>query len=199
LLISITSLSHAMRMGEWGMVMNENLDQLPQGCDAVAGEIDVTVKAGREYAKEFPGTIFGYSQHEFDFPKCTRVNVTFINEDDIRHQFMIHGLPTYLHPQGMFHLELYGNGETSGTFITPNTEETYLAHCDLAQHMEKGMKAQVKVAGGNGDLPSIPGISGQLNKDVYELDFSFENTLLMLVLFVFGFASCLFCFFWFKK
>jgi len=199
LLISVTSLSHAMRMGEWGMVMNENLEQLPQGCDAVAGEMDVTIKAGREYAKEFPGTIFGYSQHEFDFPKCTRVNVTFINEDDIRHQFMIHGLPTYLHPQGMFHLELYGNGETSGTFITPNTEETYLAHCDLAQHMEKGMKAQVKVGGGNGNLPSIPGISGQLNKDDYELDLSIENTLLMLVLFILGFSSCLFCFFWFKK
>ena len=93
----------------------------------------------------------------------------------------------------------YGNGETSGTFITPNTEETYLAHCDLAQHMEKGMKAQVKVGGGNGNLPSVPGISGQLNKDGYELDFSIENTILMIVLFILGFASCLFCFFWLKK
>jgi len=187
-----------MRMGEWGMVMNENYDQLPQGCDSLAGEIDVTIKAGREYAKEFPGTIFGYSQHEFNFPQCTRVQVTFINEDNIRHQFMIHGLPTYLHPQGMFHLELYGKGETKGTFITPKTEQTYLAHCDVAQHMEKGMKAQIKVGGGSGDLPSIPGISGQLNKDVYGLDLGFANLLLMLALFVLGLASCIFFFIWRK-
>ncbi|PHS73405.1 MAG: copper oxidase [Cycloclasticus sp.] len=192
-------MSHmGMRMGEWGMVMNENYDQLPQGCDAIAGEVNVTIKAGREYAKEFPGTIFGYSQHEFDFPKCTRVNVTFINEDNIRHQFMIHGLPTYLHPQGMFHLELYSKGEITGTFITPKTEQTYLAHCDVAQHMEKGMKAQIKVGGGNGNLPSIPGISGQLNKDVYELDLSIENILLIFALFILGLSSCLFFFVWYK-
>ena len=199
LLISVTSLSHAMRMGEWGMVMNENRDRLPQGCEAIAGELEVTVKAGREYAKKFPGTIFGYSQHEFDFPKCTRVNVTFINEDDIRHQFMIHGLPTYLHPQGMFHLELYGNGETSGMFITPNTEETYLAHCDVAQHMEKGMKAQVLVGGGNGDLPSVPGVSGQLNRDFYELDTGIQNIILIVILLLLGFSSSVFFFIWNKK
>lgn len=188
-----------MRMGEWGMVMNENSSQLPQGCDSVEGELNVIIKAGREYAKEFPGTIFGYNQHEFSFPKCTRVNVTFVNEDDIRHQFMIHGLPTYLHPEGMFHMELYGRGETTGTFITPKTEETYLAHCDIAQHMEKGMKAQVKVGGGNGNLPSIPGISGQLNKDVYELDMGFANLLLMFVLFLLGLVSCIFFFIWRKN
>ncbi|MDX2425402.1 MAG: cupredoxin domain-containing protein [Cycloclasticus sp.] len=195
----ITSSYAGMRMGDWGMVMNENIEQLPQGCKSVAGEEKITIKAGREYAKEFPGTIFGYSQHEFSFPKCTRVHVTFINEDKIRHQFMIHGLPAYLHPQGMFHMELYGEGETTGTFITPNTEETYLAHCDVAQHMEKGMKAQVKVGGGNGNLPSIQGISGQLNRDIYEFDTSFVNTLLTIILLLLGFASCLFFFIWRKK
>lgn len=195
----ITSSYAGMRMGDWGMVMNENIEQLPQGCESVAGEEKITIKAGREYAKEFPGTIFGYSQHEFSFPKCTRVHVTFINEDKIRHQFMIHGLPAYLHPQGMFHMELYGEGETTGTFITPNTEETYLAHCDVAQHMEKGMKAQVKVGGGNGNLPSIPGISGQLNRDIYEFDTSFVNTLLTIILLLLGFSSCLFFFIWRKK
>lgn len=198
-MLSFMPVSHAMRMGEWGMVMNENYKQLPQGCESIAGEETITVKAGREHAKPYPGTIFGYDKHEFSFPKCTRVTVNFINEDNIRHQFMIHGLPAYLHPQGMFHLELYGPGEAQGVFITPNVEETYLAHCDIAQHMEKGMKAQVKVGGGNGDLPSIPGISGQLNKDVYELDLGIENSLLMLVLFILGFSGCLFFFIWFKK
>ena len=76
--------SYAMRMGEWGMVMNENKEKLPQGCINITGEERIIIKAGREYAKKFPGTIFGYSQHEFSFPKCTRVHVTFINEDDIR-------------------------------------------------------------------------------------------------------------------
>jgi len=184
----------AMRMGEWGMVMNENSEQLPQGCDSIEGEDKIVIKAGREYAKEFPGTIFGYSQHTFSFPKCTRVEVTFINEDDIRHQFMIHGLPSYLHPQGMFHMELYGRGETTGTFITPNTKQTYLAHCDIAQHTEKGMKAQVKVGGGNGNLPSIPGVSGQLNKDVYEIDVGLKNLLLLAALLMLGFAISVFFF-----
>jgi len=195
LLFLFSMTAHAgmgMRMGDWGMVMNENHEKLPQGCDKVAGEKNITIKAGREYSKEFPGTIFGYSQHEFRFPKCTRVNVTFINEDDIRHQFMIHGLPTYLHSEGMFHMELYGRGETTGTFITPKTEQTYLAHCDIAQHMEKGMKAQVLVGGGSGDLPSVPGISGQLNKDTYDLDLSFSNILIIGLLFLLGFSSCLF-------
>ncbi|MEW5064045.1 MAG: cupredoxin domain-containing protein [Cycloclasticus sp.] len=193
------SASAAMRMGDWGMVMNENHEELPQGCESVAGEEDITIKAGREYAKEFPGTIFGYSQHEFSLPKCTRINVTFINEDDIRHQFMVHGLPTYLHPQGMFHMELYGRGETTGTFITPKTEQTYLAHCDVAQHMEKGMKAQVLVGGGSGNLPSIPGISGQLNRDYYELDTGVQNLVLIFVLLLLGFSSCMFFFIWNKK
>jgi len=190
-LLLLSLATHAgMRMGEWGMVMNENHEQLPQGCDKVAGEESITIKAGREYSKEFPGTIFGYSRHEFSFPKCTRVKVTFINEDDIRHQFMIHGLPTYLHSEGMFHMELYGRGETTGTFITPKTEETYLAHCDIAQHMEKGMKAQVLVGGGSGNLPSIPGISGQLNKDSYDLDMSIPNILIIVFLLLLGFTSC---------
>ncbi len=198
--VSHAEMTHAgMRMGEWGMVMNENVQDLPQGCLKVAGVKEITIKAGREYAKPFPGTIFGYSQHEFNLPKCTQINVTFINEDNIRHQFMIHGLPTYLHPQGMFHMELYAKGEVKGSFISPNSDRTYLAHCDIAQHMEKGMKAQVKVGDGSGDLPSIPGISGQLNKDVYELDLSFANVVLVLLLLILGLSACLFFFFIWRK
>ena len=200
LILLLPGSSHsAMRMGEWGMVMNENLEKLPQGCETIAGEEKMLIKAGREYAKPFPGTIFGYSQHSFSFPKCTRVEVTFINEDDIRHQFMIHGLPSYLHPQSMFHMELYGRGETTGTFITPNTNETYLAHCDISQHMEKGMKIQVKVGSGSGDLPSIPGVSGQLNKDFYEFDTGVQNILVLMALLLVGFVISLFFFLRHKK
>jgi hypothetical protein len=43
-------------------------------------------------------------------------------------------------------------------------------HCELAQHAEKGMKAQLKVGGGDGDLPSIPALSAPVKLDFYKLD-----------------------------
>src|SRR4051812_22576011 len=67
----------------------------------------------------------------------------------------------------MFHLEVNGRGSKTGTFITPGAKKTYLVHCDIAQHMEKGMKAQLKVGGGSGNLPSIPGISAARYPETY--------------------------------
>jgi len=148
-----------MQMDMDGMVMNENYDQLPRDCEKIAGEQTLTVHAGRKYAQQFNGTIFAYDQHEWNVAPCTKVTVTMVNDDTVRHQWMLHGLPRYLHPEGMFHLEVNGRGSKSGTFITPGAKKTYLVHCDVAQHMEKGMKAQLKVGGGNGNLPSIPGIT----------------------------------------
>ena len=80
---------------------------------------------------------------------------------------MVHGLPRYLYPQGMFHLEASGGKSKTGTLILPSDKETYLAHCDISQHMEKGLKGQVIVGDGNGVLPSIPGISGARFPDEY--------------------------------
>jgi FtsP/CotA-like multicopper oxidase with cupredoxin domain len=151
-----------------GMVMNENKDQLPKDCDKIASEEQITVRAGRKYAQQFNGTMFSYDQREWQVPPCAKVTVTLINEDNVRHQWMIHGLPRYLYPEGMFHLEANGAATKSGTFIVPSGAKTYLAHCDVAQHMEKGMKAQLKVGGGDGDLPSIPGISAPRKPDAYE-------------------------------
>ena len=126
------------------------------------------MRAGTEHAMAYNGKIFGYDTNEWDIPPCARVTVTFVNEDDVRHQWMVHGLPRYLYDQGMFHMELNGAGQTTGTFIVPGDARTYLVHCDIAQHTENGMKAQLKVGGGNGDLPSVPGISGDLFADNYE-------------------------------
>ena len=70
----------------------------------------------------------------------------------------------------MFHIEVTGPAQKTGTFILPSTKRTYFVHCDIAQHMEKGMKAQLKVAGGDGDLPSIPGIVGDPYPDRYEVE-----------------------------
>ena len=161
---------HTMDME--GMVMNENKDQLPQDCAALAGEQEIVVRAGKKYAHPFNGTMFSYDQQEWNVAPCTKVTVTLINEDHVRHQWMIHGLPRYLYPEGMFHLEVNGAGKKSGTFIVPSARKTYLVHCDIAQHTEKGMKAQLKVGGGNGNLPSISGITSPRHSDAYDIQWS---------------------------
>jgi FtsP/CotA-like multicopper oxidase with cupredoxin domain len=150
-----------MRMSAAGMVMNENTDRLPRDCP------QISVHAGRKYAATLPGTIFAYDRRVWDVPACARVTVTLVNDDQVRHQWMLHGLPRYLYPEGMFHLEVSGGGKERATFIVPSAAKTYLVHCDVPQHAEKGMKAELKVAGGDGDLPSIPGISAPLQPDSY--------------------------------
>ena len=111
--------------------------------------------------------MYAFDQQEFNFEPCTKLTVHFINEDEIRHQWMMHGLPKYLYPKGMFHLEVSGPGKVSGTLILPPGDKTYLVHCDIAQHMEKGMKAQLKVGKGGEDLPSIPGVTASMFPDDY--------------------------------
>jgi len=166
---------HMMVMDAGGMVMNENKDEIPRDCPQLAGDVEITVRAGMKYAKEFPGTVFGYDQHEWKVEPCTRITVTFINEDDIRHQWMVHMLPKYLYPRGMFHLEVAGPGRRTGTFIVPSMEKTYFVHCDVAQHTEKGMKAQLKVGRGDEDFPSIPGKTAPNFPDPYEREFSWST------------------------
>ncbi|MCX7088406.1 MAG: copper oxidase [Methylococcales bacterium] len=157
---------HLMDMGG-AMVMGQNTDTLPGGCDKIAATKEITVHAGHKYAEKFPGRMFAFDQQEFNFEPCTKLTVHFVNDDSIRHQWMMHGLPKYLYAQGMFHLEVSGPGEVSGTLILPPGDQTYLVHCDMAQHMEKGLKAQLKVGKGSGDLPSIPGITANLIEDNY--------------------------------
>jgi hypothetical protein len=147
---------HLMDMGG-GMVMGQNTDTLPDGCDEIASVEEVTVHAGHKYSEKFPGRMFAFDKQEYQYEPCTKLTIHFINDDHVRHQWMMHGLPKYLYPKGMFHLEVTGPGKISGTLILPPGDKTYLVHCDLAQHMEKGMKGQLKTGRGSGDLPSIPG------------------------------------------
>jgi hypothetical protein len=158
---------HLMDMGG-AMVMGQNLDRVPDGCGTISGTKEITVRAGHKHAKRFPGRMFAFDQQEFNFEPCTKLTVNFINEDKIRHQFMIHGLPRYLYAKGMFHLEVTGPGQVTGTLILPPAKKTYLVHCDIAQHMEKGMKGQMKVGGGDVDLPSIPGVTPYVVQDSYK-------------------------------
>ncbi len=154
-------------MQEGGMVMNANAETPPRDCEQVSTDHAFTVHAGAEYADGYPGTTFGYSQREFVVEPCSRVTVTFVNDDDVRHQWMVHGLPRYLYPGGMFHVEANGGTSQTGSFIVPSDDRTYLVHCDLTQHMEKGMKAQLVVGRGSGDLWAIPGVSRGFNRDSY--------------------------------
>ncbi len=157
---------HMMDMGG-GMVMGQNTDRIPDGCDGLAATKEITVHAGHKYAEKFPGRMFAFDVQEYQFEPCTKLTVNFVNEDHVRHQWMMHGLPKYLYPKGMFHLEVTGPGKISGTLILPPGEKTFLVHCDLAQHMEKGMKGQLKTGKGSGDLPSIPGVTAFVVQDDY--------------------------------
>ena len=157
---------HMMDM-DGGMIMGNNTDKLPGGCDEISETKEITVHAGHKYAEKFPGRMFAFDQQEYHVKPCTKLTVNFINDDEIRHQWMMHGLPKYLYPKGMFHLELTGPGKISGTLILPAADKTYLVHCDIAQHMEKGMKSQLIVGKGSGILPSIPGISAYVIQDDY--------------------------------
>jgi hypothetical protein len=158
---------HLMDMSG-GMVMGQNTDKLPGGCDSISETREITVHAGHKYAEKFPGRMYVFDTQEFNFKPCTKLTVHFVNEDNIRHQWMMHGLPKYLYPKGMFHLEVSGPAKISGTLILPPGDKTYLVHCDIAQHMEKGMKAQLKVGKGDGDLPSIPGVTAYAVADDYK-------------------------------
>ena len=159
-----------MIMDDQGMIMNNNPDKLPRDCQEISEEIDITIRGGKKFAKDFAGKMFTYDKRNWQVPGCARINVTFINEDDIRHQFMIHGLPGYMYPKGMFTIELYGKGQKTGTFIIPSRDYTYYIHCEVSQHTEKGMKAQLVVGKGTGDLDSILGLTAPLTPDLYPIN-----------------------------
>lgn len=150
-----------------GVVMNQNEDILPHGCDAISAEHNIEILAGRDYAADVPGMIFGYSEHDVRVEPCSRVIVRLNNQDDVRHQWMVHGLPRYIYPSGMFHIEANGGQSKTGTFIVPAENKSYLIHCDMAQHMEKGMRGQLIVGQGSGDLWGVKGVSDQFLRASY--------------------------------
>jgi len=100
-LIAQTSLAMdhgGMTMDDKGMVMNANSDRLPRDCQKISETVKITIRAGREHALKFNGKMFAFDQQEWDVKPCAKLDITFINDDQIRHQLMIHGLPGYLYP-----------------------------------------------------------------------------------------------------
>ncbi len=158
---------HAMVMDETGMVMNANSARLPRDCKEISADYEFTIEAGTAFAADVVGTTFGYSLREIQVEPCSRIKITLVNKDETRHQWMVHGLPKYLYPAGMFHLEAAGGHSRTDSFIVPSDNQTYLVHCDLAQHMEKGMKAQLRVGRGGQNFWSIPTLSASFNRSDY--------------------------------
>lgn len=157
-----------IRRTDNSMVVNENFDRLPLGCSEISGEKSITVRAGAEIAKDFPGTMFTYDMHSLeDVEPCTLLTVTFNNMDSVRHQFMVHDLPPDTYPMGMFNIEVTGPGSQTGTFITPPDSGTLLVHCGIPEHEAKGMVAQIKNGGGDGDIPGIPGITRDITEGTH--------------------------------
>jgi len=181
-----------MTMDEKGMVMNNNTDNLPKDCPKISEDVHFTVRAGRKHATKFNGKMYAFDQQQWEVKPCARIKITFINDDDIRHQFMVHDLPGYMYPQGMFHIELYGKGQKEGSFIVPSQAKTYLVHCEVPQHMEKGMKGQLKVAGGDKDLPSIPGLTEPVTPDSYGVNWNQASWSMLIFSTVVGFAIAFF-------
>ena len=172
-----------------GIVMNENRDTLPAGCSDVSRDHQFTIRAGRKYADDEHGMTFGLSQAEVRVSPCSRVTIEFINEDEVRHQWMVHGLPKYLYPTGMFHIEAMGGQSQTGTFIVPPEDRNYLIHCDMSQHMEKGMRGQLVVGRGSGDLWSVPGVSDAFYRAPYR---GGNDTSMILLAAVLAFVAGLF-------
>jgi len=124
LVLNVAQVSFAMMsMDEKGMVMNANNDNLPKDCPKISEEVNLSIHAGRKYAMKFNGKMFAFDQQEWNVAPCAKINITFINDDQIRHQLMIHGLPGYLYPAGMLHLELYGEGELPASVILPSQKK----------------------------------------------------------------------------
>lgn len=149
-------------------VMGQNAEELPPGCEEISGTANITVQAGTEHAEQFPSKMYTYSDRQLQFDPCTKLTVTFINNDSIRHQWMVHGLPQETYSMGMFMLEVTGPGKDTGTFILPAEDESLLIHCGLGQHMQKGMKAQLTVGEGDGDISNVPGHTAAINSYEYE-------------------------------
>lgn len=179
---------HNMRVAAAGVVMNENRDILPEGCSAISREHEFTVHAGRQYADDKHGMAYGLSMVEVRVAPCSRVTVDFVNDDQVRHQWMVHGLPRYLYPAGMFHIEAMAGQSQQGVFIVPPEDRTYLIHCDMSQHMEKGMRGQLVVGDGSGDLWAVNGISDAFYRASYQRN---GSTLFIIIAAIAAFVATL--------
>jgi FtsP/CotA-like multicopper oxidase with cupredoxin domain len=149
---------------ENGSVVNANSDTAPGACETIRGERRVTIEAGRQYADA--GEAFGYDLDRITAPPCTRLVVTVVNHDDVRHQWMVHDLPTSTYPMGMFTIEVADAGSVTAAFVTPAAGGEYAGHCSLPQHEQKGMRLPLVVTADSGTETTRPPGDGSSSGDV---------------------------------
>ena len=53
----------SMALDSRGMVMNNNQTELPRDCSALAGTVELTVYAGTDYARAYPGNVLPLPNH----------------------------------------------------------------------------------------------------------------------------------------
>lgn len=136
------------------VVIGQNTYRLPEGCRKLSEDVKFTVHAGRKFA-HFPQEVYGYNELVWWVKPCARVTVVLINEDQVRHQWAIRGLPQELYPKGLFALEASGGEEVAGTFIVPPEDKTYAVRSEISQQLSQGMSSQLIVGEGGEVLPVL--------------------------------------------
>ncbi len=142
--------------GDETAVFNENSEELPPGCEEVSGDADVTVSAA---SAGYGYPLFEYHPPSVEVDACERVTVTFESQTRVRHQWIVRGLPEDTYPDGYFGVEVDGATEESATFITPGEQVTLPVESSVGSQSESGLRGQVKVDGGDGDVDGIPGLT----------------------------------------
>jgi len=135
---------------------NENTDDLPPGCDGIAGE-DTEEVAAVSGGVGYP--IFEYQPTVIETEPCTRLTVTFSSETRIRHQFVVRNLPEETYPGGYFGIEADGGAEETATFVTPSEELTLPFESTVGSQAKSGLRGQIVVGEGNGDVEGVPGLT----------------------------------------
>ena len=120
---------------------------IAQSCGKKPGRTrTVTIRAGRKYAQQ--GESFGFSPREVALEKCETVELTLVNEDNIRHDLMIPGL------RPMFAANVVGPGTTTLSFVTPDADITLPFHCHVPSHDKVGMLGNFVI--GKGGQVAVP-------------------------------------------
>lgn len=142
--------------GDETAVFGENDDRLPPGCTEIAGESEVSVtavSAGIGYP------LFEYRPATVEVGSCERVTVTFASDTRIRHQWIVRGLPRDTYPDGYFGIEVDGAAEETASFVTPADPRTLPVESTVGSQSESGLRGQLKVDGGDGDVEGAPGVT----------------------------------------
>lgn len=130
-----------------GLVTNENENKLPPGCSKISENNSIFVVVGSDMASG--GDAFSYSTKIYNFGRCERVTIEFANNNEVRHQWMLEGLPEETYPNGIFNIEADGGETIKGTFITPSKSKKLKLFSSIPQHEQKGMQGTIKISGEN--------------------------------------------------